>query len=704
MHNLESWARAYHQRGLAVIPLRPRAKVPAIARWQERRLGLDELLSCLRGDGAGGLGLVAGHLSGNIVVLDFDGLGWLAGFEHWNHCWPELADAPVVQTGSGKCHVWLRCPDLPRDFTRQEFKRPDLQAAIELRGNACNCVVPPSLHPSGGRYQWVNPEWTEPPEVSFANLQGWLAEWAGQTGRPGAQAGIVPSPIPEGQRNSTLTSLAGTMRRRGAEEAEILAALHRVNELRCRPPLPDAEVETIAASVARYPPEPAATLRLPPKHRTDLGNARRLVARHGRELLYCDAWGKWLVWDGQRWTVDPTLEVERRAVETVTHIYAEARNAQDSERRKELARWAIRSEAAPRIQAMIRLARSQRPATADGFDQDRWLLNVANGTLDLRIPELRPHDPADRITRLAPVTFDPQAQCPLWEAFLERILDGNANLIQFLQCAAGYALTADTSEQAFFILYGTGSNGKTTFLETIAALMGDYAQATAAETLLVKRWGGISNDLAKLRGARLVTAAEVGEGRRLAEGLVKQLTGGDTITARFLYRDFFDFRPVFKLFLASNHKPRIRGTDHAIWRRIKLIPFTVTIPEGEQDKHLAEKLRGELPGILNWALLGCLAWRHSGLGEPEEVRSATAAYRAEMDVLAAFLADCCELGEDKQARAAALYLVYKDWCDDNGEKALSGTTFGRQLRERGFAKHHDRHGSVYAGLSLAGKE
>ena len=443
----------------------------------------------------------------------------------------------------------------------------------------------------------------------------------------------------------------------------------------------------------------------PSQHLTDLGNARRLVAQHGMNLCYCPTWGRWLEWDGKRWANDDTGAIFRFAKDTVAGIYQEAARFNDDERRRLIGKHAVKSESAQRLRAMVSLAESdlQVVTRPTDFDHSPWLLNVANGTLDLRTGDLLPHRREVMITKLAPVEYDPDARCPLWDAFLERILAGHAALIRFLQRATGYTLTGNTSEQCLFILYGTGANGKSTFLQTISAVLDDYAMQTPVETLLMKRNATIPNDVARLRGAHLVTAAEAEEGQRLAESLIKQMTGNDKLPARFLHAEWFEFTPSFKIFLATNHKPVIRGTDHAIWRRIRLVPFTVTIPEAEQDKELGVKLLDELPGILAWAVRGCLAWQREGLEMPPEVRLATEAYRSEMDRVSNFLDDCCVLDARRRARAGALYEAYRGWCDANEERSMSGTRFGRRLTAGGFDKIKDGH-IYYLGIGLLSNE
>jgi putative DNA primase/helicase len=439
-----------------------------------------------------------------------------------------------------------------------------------------------------------------------------------------------------------------------------------------------------------------------PVHLTDLGNARWLMARHGQNVHYVPQWGKWLVWDERRWAVDDTRAVERCAKETVLAMHAAWSRVQDDDQRCKLLQHALRSQAEARLNAMVGLARSEPgiAITPDTLDADPWLLTVQNGTLHLRTGELRPHRREDLMTKVAPVAYEAQAAAPTWEAFLHRIFGGDADLIRFVQKAVGYSLTGSIQEQCMFILYGTGANGKSTFLNAVNRMLGEYASHTPTETLLVNRSDGVRNDLARLQGARFVTAVEAEGGRRLAEAQVKQLTGGDKVTARYLYQEHFEFYPTFKLWLAVNHKPLIQGTDHAIWRRIRLIPFTVTIPEAERDKQLEEKLLAELPGILRWAVEGCLAWQHEGLEPPRAVTGATGEYRVEMDVIAAFIRECCESGATQVARARALYAAYCAWCAAVGETPVPQKRFGEELKQRGFTAGKHQGDRCWRGIGL----
>jgi len=435
-------------------------------------------------------------------------------------------------------------------------------------------------------------------------------------------------------------------------------------------------------------------LALPAQH-TDTGNATFFANLYGQVVRHCHTSHKWLIWDGRRWAEDKTGEIYCKAKEAVRKMFRMACKHKDDEKRAKLVKHALNSQYESRLRAMINLVRSEDgiPVTQDALDSDPWLLNVENGTLDLRIGELRPHRQEDLITKLIPVPYEANATCPTWNAFLQRIMGGSEDLIRFLQKAIGYSLTGSTKEQVIFILYGTGANGKSTFLITIHSLLGDYARQTPTETLLTK-WGNrIPNDVARLKGARFVDAAEAESGKHLAEGLIKQLTGGDKISARFLYGEYFEFDPTFKIFLAVNHKPTIRGSDHAIWRRIRLIPFSVTIPPEEQDKTLSEKLKTEAPGILRWAVEGCLLWQIEGLGLPDSVKAATAEYRSEMDAISDFIKEYCEVTPGVKTPFSDLFYKYQDWCIENEEEdkdQLSKKEFGQCLTEFGFAAGRNR--------------
>lgn len=417
---------------------------------------------------------------------------------------------------------------------------------------------------------------------------------------------------------------------------------------------------------------------------TELGNAERFVKRFGDSVRYVYASRSWIEFDGCRWVRDLSGGIERRSKEIPRAMYDEALAMADPAERAALVKHAVVSERKHSLDNMVALARSDLAIQPEQFDIDPLVLNVLNGTIDLRTGKLVAHRRADFITKLAPVEYDPEARCDRWASFLYRITGGSEPLIRYLQRAFGYSLTGLTYEQCLFLFFGRGANGKSTYLEVQRRVLGDYARQCDFTTFLERKGDGPRNDIARLAGARFVTASEAGEGRRLSESVIKSMTGSDVVSARFLHQEHFEFQPQFKITLATNHKPDIRGTDHGIWRRIRLVPFTVQIPESEQDPKLLDALTAELPGILVWAVAGCLMWQSEGLGLPPEVQEATNAYRGEMDTLGAFLDECCELGPEYTVAASPLYARYAQWCDTMKERTESQRAFGLRLTERGY--------------------
>jgi putative DNA primase/helicase len=501
-------------------------------------------------------------------------------------------------TGGGGMHILLT---YPKDKSVQNAT--GIIPGCDIRSDGGFIVAPPSRHASGNTYEWLPGQ--SPTEVKPADSPQWILQLMPTSNLHKFARSGPDTVIKDGSRNSTLASLAGTMRARGMSDEAIEAALLEENKKHCRPPLEEDEVRGIAQSISRYPSGGTS-----PKFKlTELGNAERLAYYHGQDLRYCPHWNKWLVWDGKRWAIDYTREVNRRVCETNRSMLTEASALNDDTARRELVKWQRISESSKSTRETIEHAKSLHGISIlpDKFDRPQWILNVENGTIDLKTGKLMPHRREDLITKLAQVTLDPYAKCPTWDGFLHKIMSGNKNIIDFLQRVIGYSLTGSTREQCLFILHGNGANGKSTFLKTISDMLGnDYVTNTPTQTLMVRRGESIPNDIAALKGARLVTAVEAEEGQKLAESLVKSMTGGDKMTARFMRGEFFSFEPEFKIFLATNHKPQISGTDKAIWRRIYLIPFEVTIPDKEKDPDFPDKLREELPGILNWAIEGCL--------------------------------------------------------------------------------------------------
>jgi putative DNA primase/helicase len=438
---------------------------------------------------------------------------------------------------------------------------------------------------------------------------------------------------------------------------------------------------------------------------TDATNAARLMKEHGRDIRYNAAWKKWVVWNDTFWQMDDGALIHEKGLEMVRNIYDELLKTADYRERIEIEKYAMLSESVRRREAFVKAASWIKALNiiSDDLDRNPWLFNVGNGTINVITGEFREHRQEDMITKIANVEYDPKADCPAWKQFIREIMDFNADVITFVQTVAGWALTGDTSEQTMFILFGSGANGKSTFLNTIMYLLGDYAIATPTETFMKRNGEQITNDIARLRGTRFVTTTEAEQGKRLSEPLIKQITGNDRMTARFLYGEFFNFIPTFKIFMATNHKPVIKGTDYGIWRRIKLIPFTTRIPEEKQDKHLEDKLRTETSGILNWLLEGTLRWRREGLKTPAVILNATDEYRGEMDVIGNFLKECCVQNPGVFIRVRELFKAYHEWCDENNERACSERFFSLRLKEMGYERMRTADARYWNNLALRAK-
>ncbi|PHG60669.1 phage/plasmid primase, P4 family [Bacillus toyonensis] len=429
----------------------------------------------------------------------------------------------------------------------------------------------------------------------------------------------------------------------------------------------------------------------PKFHLTELGNAERIAYYHGENVRYCNEL-EWLIWNGKHWQEDSKRQIEAITAKTLRAIYGEAKATEDKYQSKMLHDWAKKCERRTiRINSILDV-RPMVSVKKKELDSHSFLFNCDNGAIDLKTGELLPHDRDLLLTKLSPIKYDKNAECPNWKAFMESIFKTPAGepdheLINYLQKAIGYSLTGVTKEQVMFFLFGNGRNGKSTFINIIQDLLGNYGRQTNSDTFLKKRNdSGINNDVARLDGARFVSAVESEEGQQLSEALVKQITGGEKMSARFLRQEYFEFIPEFKVFFTTNHKPIVKGSDEGIWRRIMLIPFTVTIPKDKIDYNLPDKLAKEMPGVLRWAVEGCMKWQAEGLRAPEAVKAATNEYREDMDILAPFIDENCTVNSLVRIEAKSLYENYTKWCYQNNELELKNRAFYRQLEVRGFKK------------------
>jgi putative DNA primase/helicase len=717
MHDKKDLAihRYYISRGWRIIPVPLGQKSPIISGWQNLRIDESDLPKYFEGES--NIGLLLGEVSGGLIDVDLD-------CEEALRLAPSyLPNTDLVHGRSSKPNShWyykVKSPLKYQKFTDSDSPDPKQSTIVEIRtGPGHQTIVPPSIHPSGEQLYWSRSG--EPSLVDAKELEQAVAKLAA--------CALIARHWPEqGTRQEAALALAGLLLGKEMPEDDVItfvrSAAHAAgdDEISKRisavystaaklqsgenvtggPTLSQlltGDGKKVIAKVcewleldngsnsARYP-------------LTDMGNAELLVYQHGHELHYCHTSGKWYTWDGARWKADDTGEIDRKAKETAKHLYVEA----SKQSNKAYLNHARQSQSYNRIKAMIKLAESDVRIAINNKSLDRnpWLFNGLNGTIDLHTGKLRAHDPTDLITKLAPVQFDPAAVCPTWLNFLDRIMARNEILIGYLQRAVGYALTGDTREQVLFLFYGTGANGKSTFINTILKMLGDYAKQAAPNLLNEKRVQSHPTEIADLEGCRFISSTDCEHRNGFAEALIKQLTGGERLKGRLMRQDFGECEATQKFFIAVNNKPSIKGTDDGIWRRIKTIPFTVTIPESERDKTLREKLLAEFPGILNWALQGCLEWQREGLGTPEEVTEATNEYRHDEDSLRDFLEECCATNENATEKCQRVYQAYSAWCEENGERPMSKNSLSKELKQRGFQSERGTGGYYYwVGLEL----
>ncbi len=464
------------------------------------------------------------------------------------------------------------------------------------------------------------------------------------------------------------------------------------------------EIRTARNLISKGGRQPRDLKRLVKFPLTDTGNAEVFAYLNAQHLRFDHRRHHWLVWRGHRWATDGNGHARSLLKKAARLRYEAAGQVSQLDQRTQIAKWAIKSESRGHLEAALRLARDERPLSdaGDHWDEDPWLLGVANGVVDLQTGHLRPGRRSDRITMQTPIEFDPDARCRRWKCFLEEVFGGDAALIGWIQRAIGYSLTGITREQVHFICYGVGCNGKTTLLRVVREVAGDYGDNTPFSTLERNGRSSIPNDLAALFNKRVVTASELNDAVKLNEARLKLLAGEDPVTARFLHREFFTFQPVAKFWLAVNHKPAVQDDSTGFWRKIRLIPFTQDF-QGREDRELEAALREEYPGILAWAVRGCLRYQKCGLEPPKVIRAATAAYRQESDHLGAFLAACTIGDAAGKVAAGELHRVYQTWAKREAlsdEERLGPRTFGEKLGER-LTKKTTKTGRYYLGISVA---
>lgn len=632
-----------------------------------------------------------------LFVIDEDGPEGKESMEHLQGELGYLPETLSVTTGreEGGRHYYFLAPE----GCELHGTSGKIAPGIDTRALHNYVVAPGSVHETGKVYSWVDEtvklaELPIPWKDRLIELQG------GEESRKVEKTEEVPGErtetlskgkIPKGTRNATLTGLAGSYRQQNLSEGAALANLLEINRNGCLPPLPESEVKGIVKSVYRLYPAGQWSVSSYPYPLNDLGNARLMFDIFGEKILYCGELKSFFFWDGRRYRRCTESRIYQLAIDTSAILDQLARGIQDEALRCALQKHAKRSGSASAIRGMIDLFKNMPGTvrTPEDFNSDKGLLNLRNGTLDLRTQTLRLHDKKDLITLLAPADYDPQAECPLWQAFLDRIFSGDAGLIAYVQEKLGSCLMGGNPEQLFFIFHGEGSNGKSTLLDVIRSVLGDYSANTPVETILEKPFPSIPNDLARLAGKRLVTCTENDAGRRIAEGRIKELTGERSIMVRYMHSEFFEMDVDFKLFFSTNHRPLISDLGHGMWRRIDMIPFSVTIPEEEIDYRLGNKLVLEAPGILAWLVEGCMRWQAriekncQDSGKPQCVKNAIDDYKNEMDGIGSFIAERCEYEVDARSLFSATYEAYRSWCGSE-RIPVSKAAFSSRLKEKGY--------------------
>lgn len=684
--------------GFACFPIVPNEKRPLTSNgFKDASLDPEQHRTWAEQYPNSNIAYATGAPSGHLLVIDVDVKNKKSGAKSLVALQKKHGPLPATRTvitPSGGIHLLFTYPEGMKIQCKVGFRD-----GIDIRADGGYCGAPPSTI-DGNPYEWVDEM------VPIAPAPVWLLEEFAKQGttrrkRKSRKTQIVPA----GNRNQSVMLYAFTLLNSGLDPDRLEEELLEYNGDCCNPPLPESEVAQIAMNVLKSHRENATNT----LHTTDLGNAMRMSELYRAVLRYVYETKQWLQkQDSGVWRRVDELHVLGLARELVPMIYEEMFRLSPGNRQS-MVLHAQYTESNTGLKNAVDLFRSEPgiALSASNLDCGDWLLPVRNGLIDLQTGIFTPMRPDLHITYTAAVDYDPNATCPIWERFLLRIMNGDVALVEYLRRAIGYTLTTMTSEHALFFAYGSGANGKSTFLNVLRALFGDLGAQANGDMLLEKHGASgmsqnaASSEVARLMGKRLVAMSEVEDGRHFSEKTVKWYTGGEVITARMLYQNAFEFKPRFKLWLAGNYKPTVKGSDHGIWRRMKLIPFTVTIPPEERDPDLERKLCAELPGILNWALVGCQHWRENGykLNEPEIIANEVAEYRSEMDIVSSWLSEFTYDDPDGEIHFGDTYKFFKAWSESQYNFSYSGNKFGRILKEKGYKSAAKPH-RVYRGLRL----
>lgn len=617
-----------------------------------------------------GIAMPTGRKNG-IIVLDVDMYkpGVSEIFEELLKAYPDLNSSMQVRSPRGGIHHYFKYPENHEGIIRstQEFLG---KPGVDTRADRGYIVLPPSGHESGKIYEWVSYFDKE----LLPKCPQVIIDYKGKAKRIiiNDEGPASENILTEGNRHSSLVAAAGVMRSVGLPADSIYEALTIMNNQRCRPPMTDTEIRTIANSMNNYPPSvtnrtvtQGARQELLRFRHTDAGAAEMFGFTFTDKLVYNHSSGNWLIWDNHHWRKDDTEQVVNHAIESARELSRASTILTESEAQQEVQKYARVLESRDKINAILSIAKSLPTiaTTHRQWDQSPTLFGTANGVIDLTTGEFREGTPQDKISMFSEINYDPKAKAPRWEQFIKEIFPNNQEVQDFVQRAVGYTLTGFTTEQCLFLLIGNGANGKTVFLDTLRPIFGLYYYNTPFTTF--ERMNGQAqqtNDIAAMAGKRIVVSSETNEGATFNEARVKSLTGGETVTARYLHQEYFQYQPVLKIWLAVNHAPRVRDDSDGFWRRVRRIDFKEKFDAERADKSLGEKLKLEASGILNWAIEGCRKWQQIGLNPPQIIINSTNQYREDSDPLSDFMLEAADINPNNKVLCDAFYRAYSAWC------------------------------------------
>ena len=702
----------------AYLELKSQSKVPVAPDWPNRGQAVDAVLSMNNN-----LGIVLGAPSG-LLDVDLD-------------CGEAKALADIIlpmphaifdRGSDASGHYLYRASSFgPRKVFNAEGSK---SALVELRGDRAQTMIPPSIHPNGSKLVFT----TCNPNAAEVTYEGLL-----QSVNLLAACAEVAQNWTDGIRHDLSLAFSGLCLKAGIEPKLLMKILQRICEISgddeaddrisavntsCTKPtdsllgynglvdcLGQLKAKRIADQISAYSGKEFSTeIALMEPIEADLVNFGQFSDRSnvteakvgtvfsrwldGRGVYVVEK-KQWMIWNGCYWEADQCAYIKKLAY----HFVQEAKAALVDQKSFTDATNLSSFESVQRLENISKFAAINRAVKASEFDTDPFVLATKDKWIDLRTGQPSNPNPNMLVSKAISVSYEPKAECPVFLNFLNDVFENNQELISFVQQAVGYSLTGSTSEQCLFIMIGDGANGKSTFINVINKLLGSYGTTAASHTLIANGGGSIGDDLVDLIGARLITVSETEEGQSLAEAKIKQMTGGDTLKARPLYGTFVEFSIIGKLWLATNSLPQINNTDHGIWRRIKAIPFNRTFMAKEQDKNLSDKLLEELPGILNWAIQGCLEWQKDELQTPQIIEDQVAEYKSAMDSISQFIQDECELGKEHSHAASKFFQAYRDWCSGAGRKPQSQTAFKRSLEKlTGVYQHRSSNGLQWHGI------